>query len=313
MSWQRFYHGDSARRREIGRRWLDVNAIAWLGLRDRKPTIQAWIVVGVFGMLWIAMFVFWPARLTVLPFFIASAIFLVVLFRWLIFYTAAVAMAKGRLEGSYDLLLTTPIKPGEIVWGQIEALKEQFSAATGACVWLQCLLAVAGLTLRSWTAATLTVYLCTWALLIFWAHVQTSRFRHAIPAMWAGLNGVRPAHAAWKTLGVNVWAGVWFVVCFRSVWPSLARFPSGSLVEVLVILSCALLLFAFAARPRAEADTVELRLVDEFREIIQEPIPEPTDPRFKSWDPRDRFPWGAVIAQQQRQERIMRRRRAKYG
>jgi hypothetical protein len=34
------------------------------------------------------------------------------------------------------------------------------------------------------------------------------------------------------------------------------------------------------------------RLIGEFREIVREPVPDPSDPRFKKWNTRERFPWG---------------------
>ena len=36
------------------------------------------------------------------------------------------------------------------------------------------------------------------------------------------------------------------------------------------------------------------RLIDEFREIVREPLPQPSDPRFKKWDVRERFGRGHV-------------------
>ena len=51
----------------------------------------------------------------------------------------------------------------------------------------------------------------------------------------------------------------------------------------------------------------EQRLVSEFREIVREPLPDPHDPRFKKWDPRERFPWGWGLVQQQLHERLVRR------
>jgi hypothetical protein len=36
----------------------------------------------------------------------------------------------------------------------------------------------------------------------------------------------------------------------------------------------------------------ETRLIGQFRDIVREPLPEPSDPRFKKWLMRERFPWG---------------------
>jgi hypothetical protein len=49
------------------------------------------------------------------------------------------------------------------------------------------------------------------------------------------------------------------------------------------------------------------RLNLEFREIVREPLPDPTDPRFKKWDVGERFPWGWGLAQHQLYERLARR------
>lgn len=309
--WQRFYQGNLAWRREIAGRWLDVNAVVLLGLRDRKPAAVAWGVIIAFGIMWACLLAFWPARSILVSLFLLSTVLMVGLLRWVIFHAAASAMAKGRLEGSYDLLLTTPVDPAEIVWGHIEALKIQFKAVCKAVLILECMLAMVGLTLRAWTSNALVVYFTSWSILILWSWKQTFRVRNAIPAMWAGLNGARAAHAAWKTLGLNVWGGIWFIACFRPAWASMSRFPSGSLTEFVVILGMGLLLFAFVIRPSGDIDAFESRLIKEFREIIHEPVPEPTDRRFKNWDPTERFPWGGEIAQQQRIEGIQRKTRRK--
>ena len=49
------------------------------------------------------------------------------------------------------------------------------------------------------------------------------------------------------------------------------------------------------------------RLVREFREVVREPLPDPTDPRFKDWDVEERFPWGWAMVQEQLHERLARK------
>jgi hypothetical protein len=48
------------------------------------------------------------------------------------------------------------------------------------------------------------------------------------------------------------------------------------------------------------------RLIREFREIVREPLPDPSDPRFKTWNVLERFPWGWGMVQQQLHERVVR-------
>ena len=55
---------------------------------------------------------------------------------------------------------------------------------------------------------------------------------------------------------------------------------------------------------------MESRLIEEFSEIVHEPIPEPNDPRFKNWNHLERFPWGQEIEQQQTLKRLQRNQKA---
>jgi hypothetical protein len=65
---------------------------------------------------------------------------------------------------------------------------------------------------------------------------------------------------------------------------------------------------SFIRAKAAEQERVSgSRLVSEFREIVREPLPDPSDPRFKKWKGLERFPWGWGVAQHQLLERLGRK------
>ncbi len=90
-------------------------------------------------------------------------------------------------------------------------------------------------------------------------------------------------------------------------------FPAGSLGELQLLAFTAFLVLVFSGPSKYDADYWEKRLVAEFREIVREPLPDPDDPRFKTWDPRERFPWGWAVVQGQLHERMARRQAGHPG
>jgi hypothetical protein len=159
--------------------------------------------------------------------------------------------------------------------------------------------------------------------------------------MWASLNCGRPAFAVWATSG-RAW--IWPVVVnlivnlynLRFLGRGLYTFPTGSPLEVVLASIFAgvwlwiwlLKFFIIDRSPNAhdfkwdnEAmvfvqrrpgfergfGNCEERLIREFREIVREPLPDPSDPRFKRWRVQERFPWGWQIAQHQLLERLGRK------
>jgi len=156
-----------------------------------------------------------------------------------------------------------------------------------------------------------------------------------LPLMWASLNCGRPAHAVWRTSGFKGWSWIWIVYNIRFLGQGFQSFPTGSPFELILVLVFGsawlvirLLKFFFIDRSPHSYDlkwdpqamvfrqrrpslerTVrdcEGRLIREFREIVREPLPDPSDPRFKSWNVSERFPWGWGIVQQQLHERLVR-------
>jgi hypothetical protein len=194
-------------------------------------------------------------------------------------------------------------------------LRWHFRRVTRAVLGFEIAMMLAGLALRGWTAAALSVYGVIWMVLLMWAWDQSWQWRSSAFVIWASLNSGRPAHAVWRTTGLNSWSWIWILFNARFLFSKLPAFPTGSPVEVvLVSIVGGIVLISFlgkwalnAGRTRNFGKNWERRLVSEFREIVREPLPDPHDPRFKKWDMRERFPWGWDLVQQQLHERLVRR------
>jgi ABC-type transport system involved in multi-copper enzyme maturation permease subunit len=304
--WGQIVHGNSSYRRRLASRWLNTYPFTWLAARSRQPTTLAFLVLAVILTIWMAGFLIWPHWASIANFFITATVMNLGL-RWLIYHTAAAGLANPRTDGSYELLLTSLLYPAEIVRGQLKALRVQFRLIGKIVFGLELAMMFAGLLLRQWTVPSLFVYLAIWLALLFWEWQQSWKPRSALLSMWAGLNSARPAHAVWRAFGFNSWVWIWILFNLKQGISGLQSFPTGSVLEVLLVSIGLFILLVYMFRPGATADSFERRLVFEFREIVREPLPDPNDPRFKQWNIRERFPWGWKILQQQLHERIARR------
>jgi hypothetical protein len=224
-------------------------------------------------------------------------------------------LGEARRDGTYELLLTTPLSPSDIVSGQFKALGLHFRRVMRAVLGLEIAMMLAGLAIRNWTGSALFVYGVVWMLLLLWAVDQTRDWQATSLVLWVSLNCGRPAHSVWRTTGLKSWSWVWVLLNLQLLSSKLPTFPTGSTFEVVFAsIVGGLLLLVFLGKwmmnmgkATHAAKKWEQRLVSEFREIAREPLPDPHDPRFKKWDGRERFPWGWGVVQEQLHERLVRR------
>jgi len=224
------------------------------------------------------------------PNFFITATLLNLALRWIIHHTAAAGLGNSRRDGSYEFLLTTPLEPSDIVWGQLDALHEHFRTVSRAVFAIEAAMMLAGLGLRSWNGPALFVYLGIWAALLFWEWHQSWNQRGALLSMWASLNSARPAYAVWRTLGFNSWIWLWILFNLRHGLKGLQSFPTGSEVEFGLVFLGAFILIAFVRLAPAKSNVLEQRLISEFREIIREPVPTHTTPVSNNGTRVDAFP-----------------------
>jgi hypothetical protein len=302
--WFQWLHGGKLFRRRLAARWLNANPFVWLVARDRQPVALMWLVLVVIGILWAACAITWPLRWPTVPNLFFTATLLNLLLRWAIQHTAARGIGEPRRDGTYELLLTTRLQPSDIVQGQFEALRIHFRPFARAVILIEVLLMTAGLLLRQWTPGALIVYFAVWLGLMWWTFRLGWVSSNAAPTMWVALNCGRPVLAVWKTNGFSSWIWIWLIYNLHSGISRLPAFPTGSLVEMFL---CMIVSFSMLTSiGQKVGEDWEPRLVRHFREIVREPIPDPDDPRFKSWNIYERFPWGWTIAQQQLHERLAR-------
>jgi ABC-type transport system involved in multi-copper enzyme maturation permease subunit len=125
--WRLFSQGDSDARHKFRRALLNVNPFQWLSSRDRLKPHYAWFfllaMVGVWYSRYLkepdVMFDFFPLVPTLL-----------IVHTFLKIWVAAECSQKlveDQRSGALELLLSTPLTPGEIVEGQALALKRQFA------------------------------------------------------------------------------------------------------------------------------------------------------------------------------------------
>lgn len=339
--WRDFLHGDRESRQRLGRLWLDKNPFVWLAGRDRQTAMLGWALTGGIVLVWLLCWSIWPRQWPSALNFMLTATLLNLMLTWLILMTAAQGIGQPRRDGAYELLLTTPLGPRAIVWGQFHALHWQFRRLGNFVFAMNAFMMLAGLAVRKWPAGALVVYFCIWLFLLIWSWRVTHSWPGVVPAMWASLNCGRPARAIWSA-SRNKWIyWVWIWNFSNSgLWSRGGQpFPPGSIFEVVmaVFLTTIFLIliltrhffpdrgqfqdsewdaqakawirspYSLGSDGSQDDRSLCARLIREFREIVREPLPDPHDPRFKKWNPRERFPWGWELMQHQLVERLGRK------
>jgi hypothetical protein len=339
--WREILHGGRESRRRLARLCLDENPFAWLAGRDRQPAALGWLMVGGIVLLWLLCWAVWRAQWLSVPNLFLTATVLNLTLAWLARYTAAQELGQARQDGAFELLLTTPLDPDDIVRGTLAALQWHFRTLANVVLSLNALMMAGGLAARQWNNGALIVYFCIWLVLLAWSWNLGHRWNRVLPVMWASLNCGRPAHAVWRTSGFGpsnsssgfrwyYWIWFWNLGVLQIWRVGFQRFPTGSRLEVvLVLIFTSLLLIFFLLRGLTglfahggakvrdfEWDPLTMnwvqvklftkgqavdrvygrRLAREFREIVREPLPDPSDPRFKKWNVLERFPWRSGLS-----------------
>jgi hypothetical protein len=292
--WETFWLGTVAWRQALRRRVLAINAYQWLSQQDRRPVLQAWGFIVSVGALWLLAWCAWPRLWPSTVNFYTTAIVLLAGLDLLASHAAARRMAAERRDGALELLLTTSLRPEEILSGQKAALHEQFRPVQRGLFGVLMLMVLAGFLTRTWTTQALVSYLALWSLFFAWC--WRSAGRSAPLAMWVAANCGRPMHGLFRTGGMRnrVWTLYWFGFMANGlgVFGRRARsFPSGSTAEMLITVSLVFWVLLFIVATRKSSNSISKLLISQLRLIAQEPLPERNDPRFKEWkDIRTRFP-----------------------
>ncbi|HZR17151.1 MAG TPA: ABC transporter permease subunit [Verrucomicrobiae bacterium] len=128
-NWLRF--GPVAKRAAYRRRLLDSNAFYWLAARSRFKPLHVWGVLIFVGGWWIwAQIQFGTLWLdeNTSGTNLTTAVMLNVALKLWVALEAGRQLAEERQAGSFELLLSTPLRVHDIIYGQRLALKRQFLA-----------------------------------------------------------------------------------------------------------------------------------------------------------------------------------------
>src|SRR5262249_55174900 len=114
-------------------RLLEVNPICWLGSRDVRPRVSAFVVLGVGVPIVLILALISLAA----PVALAAALVMAYLvhhaLKWLVAIEASRRLSEDRRNGTLELLLVAPLLIDDIVRGQILALRRQFRTPLFIC------------------------------------------------------------------------------------------------------------------------------------------------------------------------------------
>jgi hypothetical protein len=268
---------------------LEMNPFQWLVQYDRRSVTLAWTIVFGLCALWLAGWCawgnLWPSTMNSF-----ITIFLLIMVRdWTYQHAAARRIGEDRKEGRFELLLTTPLRPQEIVQGEIEGLREQFNPLNRTLFALGTALMLSGFLSRSWNTQGLVSYAAIWALLLGWC----LRHPRQIPStMWVALITGRSLAALFRSSGSHGWRWFWILFNLRNIrlGSGVVQFPKGSTMEMIIVLAVTLIIALIVISSQMEAPNLKDRLIKEMRDMAQDPVPDPHDPRFKKWNGKDRLP-----------------------
>jgi ABC-type transport system involved in cytochrome c biogenesis permease component len=307
--WHSLVHGTVASRRRLALRCLEVNPFLWLAARDRGAVFWAWLTVGALAACWLTGCLLWPARWPSAPNFLITSTLLCITLGTFMSHATAATLAALRRNGELEQLLCTPLEPGAMVWGQIEAVRRQFNAIWWTLLALHLAMLVAGWFYVRSTFTAKLVYVVWYALLLGWHLSLRGESRARLLALWLGLHTGRVRWAMWKSSGFggSIWSWWWIFFNLRRAVSGARNFPSGSTGELVLAGFITLVVLAAWLTGRMRRRELANRLIFDFREVAREPIPAADDPRLKRWQLDQRLPLDEARLQGELVERVVRR------
>jgi hypothetical protein len=124
--WRDWIYGNGTQRKAFRRRLLNINAFYWLASRVRLKPLGVWLLLSFVACWWLFV-VFqlkfhWSEELV----FFATTILLNSILKLWMAVEVTQRLAEDQKVGALELLLSTPLSVGEILRGQLLALRRQF-------------------------------------------------------------------------------------------------------------------------------------------------------------------------------------------
>lgn len=124
--WLRWSYGNAAQRAAFRRRLLNSSPCLWLGGRHRLKPMLVWAVLGFAACFWTWAALRWKEDWLHEGTYFATALALHFLIKLWVTSEACQRFGPDHRSGALELLLSTPLNVGEILHGQILALRRQF-------------------------------------------------------------------------------------------------------------------------------------------------------------------------------------------
>ena len=289
--WQIFLRGTEGWRSRLSATVLASNPYQWLAQRDRRPILTGWGVILTICIIWIAGWALWPSHWpSTMNFFITAMVMKMVLDA-AISQTAARRIGYDRRDGNFELLLTTPLSPTDIIQGQVTAVREQFRPLRHFVLGLYTLMLLGGFLTRTWNTAAVVTYLMVWTVFFFWCSGDGT---NKVPLIaWIAANTGRPNFAVFRSSG-GIASWFWIIFQLRnlgSLGGRLSGFPTGSFTECVIVVFIGIVILIIAIAFSSYGSDMHSQFVWHLRSIVQEPVPDPHDPRYKKWkDVKEPFP-----------------------
>ncbi len=280
---------------------LHANPFQWLVERDQRPPMLALLIVAGTTLLWLVFWAWWRGAWFSNLNLMITAVVLLVSTASLERYAAAKRIGEDRRDGALELLLTTPLEPAEIVEGQLAGIRVQFRLIRKLLFLLFCGMMVGGFLSRKWTVTPMIEYFIIWAVLLTGAARSA---RNSVPqTMWIALNTGRPLFAVFanqKGAGTtwgnfanfyNFYNFFNFFTVLGIIGKTLSQFPTGGIGEVIFIGFGFFIWILFLSSRffREQVVPMQTNLIQEMRSVATDPVPDPQDPRYKKWSPKERF------------------------
>lgn len=171
---------------------LDTNPVIWLVNRQPFRGKYLWVVLGVFAAGWVAGFLF--SRHIWLDLEI-TALYTLLLngsIKLCLAIESPRQLAEDRSSGSWELLLSTPLREEQVLGGYSGAVRHQFMKPIIVVMVLEVLLLVIGVMFQFNPNLSVAVFIAACILLL-----PADAFVLASVGVWSGMRCRSPGNAAW--------------------------------------------------------------------------------------------------------------------
>jgi ABC-type Na+ efflux pump permease subunit len=141
--WRAWSYGNASKKAGFRKRLLDVNAFYWLASRARLKPVHVWTFLGCMAVWWLAGCVRNGALWFDLSVSILTALLLNSTLKVWTAIEAGQRLAEDKAAGAFELLLSVPLSVGDILRGQLLALRRQFLGPLLAVIGVELLLLLA--------------------------------------------------------------------------------------------------------------------------------------------------------------------------